>query len=410
MDHLHVPSLRLLGATSRSSSRRAPAAAAPAGLRQGRARHRVGEPSPLRAGRPSRRSRPSTRGPAGPHSRISAAAVGYVAAVADGVGVLRRRHRPVRRHGRLGSRSTWPSCRSAAGARRSAPATSTRERAARATRADPPRLVVPIHWGTYSPISLRGGAPDWLHHPAERFAAAMAATGHGDRLRLLEPGERLEHTAAAPAGPLLDGPSSVNGASRTASCDGPASARRGRGASAAAPSSPSSRRSTLWILAALLDGFSIDRPVDALLAGLVVGVRRRRRLAGAGVRRRADLGADARARRHRPRGARRRRRARPAARRHTSTASGRRSSSPSGSPLVDHDGQHRARPRRRRLVRPAHRPPGPPARPRQRTVTDVPGVVFVQLDGVARGRARAGAALRRRADPAPLDPRRHPPR
>ena len=29
---------------------------------------------------------------------------------------------------------------------------------------------------------------------------------------------------------------------------------------------------TLWILAALLDGFSIDRPRDALLAGLVVGL------------------------------------------------------------------------------------------------------------------------------------------
>ena len=38
-------------------------------------------------------------------------------------------------------------------------------------------------------------------------------------------------------------------------------------------------------------------------------------------------------------------------------------------------------------------------------VTDVPGVVFIQLDGVAHASARAGVAVRRCTHPAPLDPR-----
>ena len=66
-------------------------------------------------------------------------------------------------------------------------------RAARATELIRPQLVVPIHWGTYSPISsARVGHRSGCNRPAEQFAAAIAEAGHGDRLRLLEPGGRLE--------------------------------------------------------------------------------------------------------------------------------------------------------------------------------------------------------------------------
>ncbi len=67
-----------------------------------------------------------------------------------------------------------------------------------------------------------------------------------------------------------------------------------------------------------------------------------------------------------------------------------------------------ARARRRRLVRPADGPPRPAAGRHGATATDVPGIVFVQLDGLA-GSCSAGPALRRRADPRPLAARRHAP-
>jgi L-ascorbate metabolism protein UlaG (beta-lactamase superfamily) len=60
-----------------------------------------------------------------------------------------------------------------------------------ATRLLEPRFVVPVHWGTYSPISVRPGPPGWLARPAEEFATDLAAAGLDDRLHLLEPGGRL---------------------------------------------------------------------------------------------------------------------------------------------------------------------------------------------------------------------------
>ena len=84
------------------------------------------------------------------------------------------------------------------------------QRAARATDLIVPRLVVPIHWGTYSPIGVRGRRPSWLHRPAEQFAVAMDEAGHGSRLRLLEPGERLDSVAAS----TTRRPFGVTGASR----------------------------------------------------------------------------------------------------------------------------------------------------------------------------------------------------
>jgi L-ascorbate metabolism protein UlaG (beta-lactamase superfamily) len=75
------------------------------------------------------------------------------------------------------------------------------EGAARASLLLRPRLVVPIHWGTYSPRRIRRGEPVWLRQPADRFAAAMDAAGHGDRVRVLEPSARLTlpSTTAVPS-------------------------------------------------------------------------------------------------------------------------------------------------------------------------------------------------------------------
>lgn len=60
-----------------------------------------------------------------------------------------------------------------------------------ATRLLTPRLVVPVHWGTYSPIGIRSGPPGWLAQPAEVFATDLEAAGLDDRLHVLEPGGRL---------------------------------------------------------------------------------------------------------------------------------------------------------------------------------------------------------------------------
>ena len=139
---------------------------------------------------------------------------------------------------------------------------------------------------------------------------------------------------------------------------------------------------TLWLLAALLDDFAIDEWWQALLAGFVVGLVNAVRVAGTGLRRRADLRADARARGDR--------RSTPSssgscsipARASRSTASGPRSLIVVGLAVVttvvssllalDDDAWFEASMGRR-----ARRRTG------GRRATDVPGVVFVQIDGLA---------------------------
>jgi L-ascorbate metabolism protein UlaG (beta-lactamase superfamily) len=74
-----------------------------------------------------------------------------------------------------------------------------------ATRLLEPRTVVPVHWGTYSPLSVHRGRPPWLARPAEVFAADLAAAGLDDRLHLLEPGGQL----VLPAATRSDAPSPV---------------------------------------------------------------------------------------------------------------------------------------------------------------------------------------------------------
>ena len=61
-------------------------------------------------------------------------------------------------------------------------------RAAQATAMIDPRLVVPIHWGTFSPENGRKRTPHWIDQPLRRFADELDAAGLGDRLLALEPG------------------------------------------------------------------------------------------------------------------------------------------------------------------------------------------------------------------------------
>jgi L-ascorbate metabolism protein UlaG (beta-lactamase superfamily) len=63
--------------------------------------------------------------------------------------------------------------------------------AASATALLQPQHVVPIHWGTYSPVRAGRGSPAWLDVPLERFRTALADQGLGDRLIPLLPGESI---------------------------------------------------------------------------------------------------------------------------------------------------------------------------------------------------------------------------
>jgi L-ascorbate metabolism protein UlaG (beta-lactamase superfamily) len=198
IDHLHLPSLRLVGA------RKVVVPAGAGRLLRGQRftdviETRVGDVATF--GGVTVETVPAVHSSSrGPHTRVRAPAVGYVLSADRGsvyfagdtdlfdamtelsavdVALL-----PIGGWGRsLGPGHLDP------------------QRAATATGLILPRLVVPVHWGTYSPIGARGRAPTWLHRPAEQFAAAMDAAGHGDRLRLLEPGDRLDVDAAS----TLDG-------------------------------------------------------------------------------------------------------------------------------------------------------------------------------------------------------------
>lgn len=66
-------------------------------------------------------------------------------------------------------------------------------RAAEAAALIRPRLVVPIHWGTYAPIHLGlRGTPRFLDLPPVEFVAAMREVAPDVEVRVLRPGEAVE--------------------------------------------------------------------------------------------------------------------------------------------------------------------------------------------------------------------------
>jgi L-ascorbate metabolism protein UlaG (beta-lactamase superfamily) len=66
-------------------------------------------------------------------------------------------------------------------------------RAAEAVALIQPRLVVPIHWGTYFPIHLGlAGRPAFVSVPPIEFATALKEKAPDARVEVLRPGESLE--------------------------------------------------------------------------------------------------------------------------------------------------------------------------------------------------------------------------
>ncbi|MEM8620675.1 MAG: MBL fold metallo-hydrolase [Actinomycetota bacterium] len=63
--------------------------------------------------------------------------------------------------------------------------------AAAATAAIDPRLVIPIHWGTYAPENVRRIPGDWFERPLTDFEQALDEHDRRDRLHALAPGERV---------------------------------------------------------------------------------------------------------------------------------------------------------------------------------------------------------------------------
>lgn len=203
IDHLHLASLRLL---TRDRHRRmtvvVPAGAAPLVRRAGFAaviEVRVGDVVPF--GSVGVEVVPAVHsGRRGPHRRIRTDAVGYVISGRAGSVYF------------AGDTDLFDSMVELAGADVAlvpiggwgaslGPGHLDAHSAVAATQLLAPRAVVPIHWGTYSPITARRGPPGWLARPADVFAAELATAGLDERLHLLEPGGRLLLPSPTPDAP-----------------------------------------------------------------------------------------------------------------------------------------------------------------------------------------------------------------
>lgn len=65
-------------------------------------------------------------------------------------------------------------------------------RAARALEMLRPSLSIPIHWGTFFPAGLRRFLPELLHHPPRTFARHAAEMTPQVRVLVLDPGQRVD--------------------------------------------------------------------------------------------------------------------------------------------------------------------------------------------------------------------------
>jgi len=200
MDHLHAPSMRLLTQDrSRPITAVVPAGSAALVRRAGFAEvieTRVGDTHPF--GSVTVETVPAVHSDArGPHRRLRASAVGFVISGDDGTIYF------------AGDTDLFDAMVDLAqadvalvpiGGWGESVGTGHLDAhtAVDATRLLEPRLVVPVHWGTYSPLSHRRGRPSWLARPAEVFAADLEAAGLDDKLHLLEPGGRLLVPARPP--------------------------------------------------------------------------------------------------------------------------------------------------------------------------------------------------------------------
>lgn len=191
MDHLHVPSLRLVAAEAEVV---VPSGARPLVARLGSAGVRevvVGDRFDMAGGISVEVVHAEHLAGRGPHSRIRAEPVGYVVR-AGGVaiyfagdtdlfpqmselGVIDIALIPIWGWGpTLGEKHLTPVS------------------AAEATMRIAPRRVIPIHWGTYTPIRARRGSPPWLENPIAEFREQLGHAGLEDRLHVLYPGDSTE--------------------------------------------------------------------------------------------------------------------------------------------------------------------------------------------------------------------------
>lgn len=204
MDHLHLPSLRLL---TREPSRHVtivvPAGAGRLVRRAGFAAvHETAVGEVQRFGTVTVDTVPAVHsGARGPHSRIKVDAVGYVISGIGGSVYF------------AGDTALFDAMADLAGADVALVPIGgwgasvgsghlDALSAVDAMRLLDPRVVVPVHWGTYSPINGRRGRPSWLADPAERFEAHLTTAGLEDRLRLLQPGGHLLLPAASDGPPV----------------------------------------------------------------------------------------------------------------------------------------------------------------------------------------------------------------
>jgi L-ascorbate metabolism protein UlaG (beta-lactamase superfamily) len=68
--------------------------------------------------------------------------------------------------------------------------------AADATERIDPAVVVPIHWGTYSPLRFGHTAPTWLDRPIGEFRRHLDQLDLADRLVALDPGGAIDLVSA----------------------------------------------------------------------------------------------------------------------------------------------------------------------------------------------------------------------
>lgn len=206
MDHLHVPSLRLLG---RDVALIVPTGAA-SFLRRRGFRHvretAAGATTDIQ--RLTIETVPAVHsGRRGPHTRMAADAVGYVLRADEGSvyfpGDTDLFEQMASLHDidvALFPIGGWGET---VGEGHLDP-----RRAVRATELVQPRLVVPIHWGTYSPIRVPHRPPRWLRDPVERFESGLGRVGGADLLQVLRPGGAmvLPPPPGTPTRPAHDAP------------------------------------------------------------------------------------------------------------------------------------------------------------------------------------------------------------
>ena len=221
-----------------------------AGLARPTSSRRASRRSVRRSAR-SAPSRPSTTRGAGRGAGPTAEPLGFVVGAAP-VGLLRRRHRPLRRR--------WPSWRRvdvallpvAAGARGSAPATWTPSAPPRRPRCSSRGSPCRSTGARFHPASRGPGA--WFTDPPHEFAAQVAELAPDVEVRVLEPGESTRLAVgvlAEPGEPAAQDPvdrsapttgSSGQAARPGAARTGGSGRRPGRRASRPAPRTPPPRR------------------------------------------------------------------------------------------------------------------------------------------------------------------------